>query len=179
MPTSAQFDPLDAILAQSARSGRVDALGVLYARHAEMLYRLAFRMLGDAAEAEDLVQDLFVGLPEALRRYEERGRLDAWLRTVAARMALMRLRARQRTESLHERTAECAAAAEAVPTRLTLERALATLSGPLRMVFTLKVVEGYSHAEIAEMLDIRVGTSEVRLHRATRLLRDLLNRSEP
>ena len=58
--------------------------------------------------------------------------------------------------------------------RQALERALTTLPGTLRSVFVLKEVEGYSHAEIAELLGIRRGTSEVRLLRAIRRLRQEL-----
>jgi RNA polymerase sigma-70 factor, ECF subfamily len=179
MLPSVQDPSTDQHLARRTRDGSMDALGALYERHAPMLHRLAYGLLGSAEDAEDLVQDLFVGLPEALRRYEERGRLDGWLRTVAARMALMRIRARNRTQPL---TPDASAPRTSPPedrlaARVTLDAALSGLSDTLRVVFVLKEVEGYSHAEIADMLGIREGTSEVRLHRATRALRTLLRRS--
>lgn len=177
MPVAALSQPADTVLAAQARTGSPSALGAIYDRHAAMLFRLAYRMLRSAEEAEDLVQDLFVGLPEALRRYDERGRLDAWLRVICTRMALMRLRS---TRRLLDSSGDEAAPGESenrLAARITIESALARLSEPLRLVFVLKEVEGYSHAEIALMLGIREGTSEVRLHRATRALRTILRRA--
>lgn len=180
MPISVHERSTEIALIERARAGDPDALGTLYQRHAEPLFRLAFRLLGSAAEAEDLVQDLFVGLPEALRRYEERGALEAWLRRVVVRMALMRFRRDRRRGEVALPDPELpgapsvGASAERLSLRLALAEAIRGLSDSLRTVFVLREVEGYSHAEIAEMLGIRVGTSEVRLHRAIRLLRQTL-----
>src|SRR5262249_45492658 len=139
------------------------------------LLAVAYRLLQSRADAEDVVHDVFVGLPEALRRYEERGALGAWLRKVTARVALMRLRAdsARRTEPLEETSMH--ATVKTPEDALTLERALQRLSPSLRSVLVLKEIEGFSHAEIAELLDISVSASEVRLHRALRTLRALLN----
>jgi len=136
----------------------------------------ASRVLQSRADAEDVVHDVFVGLPEALRRYEERGALGAWLRKVTARVALMRLReeSAHRTEPLDD--GSVAATTNAPDETLTIERALQRLSPGLRAVLVLKEIEGFSHAEIAGMLDISVGASEVRLHRALRTLRAVLIR---
>src|SRR6266540_3766472 len=79
-------------LVRGIRQGDPRALGALYDAFAGGLFRLAYRLTGSRQDAEDVVHDVFVGLPEALGRYEERGRLDAWLRRVTARVALMRLR---------------------------------------------------------------------------------------
>src|SRR6266545_3734721 len=81
---------------EAARAGSPDTLAVLYQDHGAALYRLAYRLTGTREDAEDVVHDVFVGLPEALRRYEERGSLEAWLKRVTARVALMRLRRRRR-----------------------------------------------------------------------------------
>jgi RNA polymerase sigma factor (sigma-70 family) len=60
------------------------------------LFRLAYRLVGAREDAEDVVHDVFVGLPEALGRYEERGSFGGWLKRVTARVALMRLRSGKR-----------------------------------------------------------------------------------
>jgi RNA polymerase sigma-70 factor (ECF subfamily) len=169
----------DAALVGRLRAGDLDALDALFHRHARALLGVAYRLTGNSAEAEDVVQDLFVGLPVALRRYAEQGTLAAWLRTVTVRLALdlMRRRERRREVSLDstvERTTGDSRAAGAMEVRWELERALALLPDALRVVFMLKEVEGYSHAEIGRLLGIRTGTSEVRLHRATRALREAL-----
>jgi hypothetical protein len=106
--------------------------------------------------AEDVLHDVFVGLPEALRRYDERGRLEPWLKRVTARVALSRLRSQRPRQDID---VEMAAT---VPVRtaeelITLDAAVAALSPSLRAVLVLKEIEGFSHAEIAVMLGISKG----------------------
>jgi RNA polymerase sigma-70 factor, ECF subfamily len=167
----------EARLVQHARSGAPDALRELYERYGAAVYRLAYRLSGSAADAEDVLQDVFVGLPEALRRFDGRGSLEGWIKRVAARTALMRLRREGRRREVGLDALPLASAAPA-PDRFVetaaLERALAALPDPLRVVFVLREVEGYSHAEIAGLLGIRRGTSEVRHHRARKALQELL-----
>src|SRR2546426_9325061 len=93
-PTGAPPEPRDIVAA--ARRGDPPALAALYRAHSAAVFRLAYRLTGTREDAEDVVHDVFVGLPEALLRYEERGRLESWLKRVAARVALMRLRQRGR-----------------------------------------------------------------------------------
>ena len=156
----------DARLVAEAARGSPDALAALYSRYARELLALAYRLLQSRQDAEDVVHDVFVGLPEALRRYEERGSLGPWLRKITARVALMRLREQRARPvvELDERRAR--ASTDGPETALTIEQALRALSPNLRAVLVLKEIEGFTHAEIATMLDISVGASEVRLHRA-------------
>ena len=170
---SAAVDP--ASLAKQARAGSSRALGDLYRLYGQALFRVAYRLTGTREDAEDVVHDVFVGLPEALERYEERGRLDAWLRRVTARGALMKLRKGRRQAALqldaHEGSQIPAASGHEM---LELEAAVAALPTPLRSVLVLKEIEGYSHAETAEMLGISTVTSRVRLMRAITRLRRML-----
>ncbi len=155
-----------------ARTGSGEALGRLFAEHADSLLRVAFRLTASEADAEDIVQDVFVGLPEALRHYDERGNLAAWLKRVTVRCALMRMRSEaRRHETPLAHAPEAIAQATDHASRLGIERALEQLSPNLRAVFVLHEVEGYSHVEIGELLGIRAGTSEVRLFRARAVLR--------
>lgn len=161
------------------RSGDLRALDALFHRHAQTLLGVAYRLTGSSMEAEDVVQDLFVGLPVALRRYVEQGTLGAWLRTVTVRLALDRVRRPERQREIPLDAAPVPSTshpsgATAIEARWELERGLATLPDALRIVFVLKEVEGFSHAEIGRLLGIRAGTSEVRLHRAIRALRRVL-----
>src|SRR6185369_11219393 len=118
----------EAELATAVARGDTHALAQLYHRRAHELLAVAYRLLQSRADAEDVVHDVFVGLPEALRRYEERGALGAWLRKVTARVALMRLRAEsaRRTEPLEE--ASVTTTSNAPDDGLTIERALQRLS---------------------------------------------------
>jgi RNA polymerase sigma-70 factor (ECF subfamily) len=167
----------DAELACSIADGVGGALDELYARCGQDLLRLALHLLGSVDEAEDTVQDVFVGLPLAMRRYEERGAFRGWLRRLTARTALMRLRSRARHPTEHLDTPAARqhpSAPDLVLERIDLSAAIASLPDALRAVFVLSQVEQFSHAEIAATLGIRRGTSEVRLHRAIRHLRRLL-----
>ena len=98
----------EAKLLDAVRGGSLDALGEVYGRYAGVVYGLALQMTGSCDEAEDVLQDVFVGLSRALRSYEERGRFESWLRRVTARTALMRLRAmrRKREAPLEEATVD-------------------------------------------------------------------------
>jgi RNA polymerase sigma-70 factor (ECF subfamily) len=133
---------------------------------------LAFRLTGSRDDAEDVLHDVFLGLPEALRRYEERGALESWLKRVTARIALSRIRSRERTREVAlDDTLPVRAASEDQLDLLSVQRAIDALPDSLRVVFVLREVEGYTHAEIADLLNISIGASEVRLHRAVRALR--------
>jgi RNA polymerase sigma-70 factor (ECF subfamily) len=102
----------------------------------------------------------------------------AWLRRIAVRAALMQMRGgRRRREVGVEGVAALLARTDSSLDRLSIDVALGRLSDEHRVVFLLKEVEGYEHAEIAALLDISVANSEVRLHRARRQLRELLRGS--
>ena len=155
------------------------------------LYRTALRLVGGRlADAEDLLQDA------CLRAFERFGSLrspDAarsWLFTILVRTHLNRERSRRRRpetveadldEGAFERALACwqsVATPEDVlaseQLRDQLRAALSTLDGDLRMVVCLVDVEGFSHREVAEMLQIPEGTVASRLFRARRELRDRL-----
>lgn len=164
---------------RAARRGDAEALGRLYEEFAEGLYRTAYRLTRSSADARDVVQDVFVGLPEALATFEARGSLRGWMRTVTIRMALMRLRTQRRRREVSFSSVAFAlhrpSRASVAVDRLALERAVEGLPESLRVVYVLKELEGLSHREIGEMLGIREGASANRLYRARRRLRDLLS----
>ena len=166
-------DQSDAAVVARAAAGDRDALGTLYDRHATTLLGVAFRLLMSKPEAEDVVHDVFVGLPEALRKYDERGALVSWLKRITVRVALSRIR-RQEMQSMQLLDASAQAPAHDHEMTIELDAAVAQLPPSLRAVLVLKEIEGYSHAEIAEMVGISVAASKVRLHRALRALRIML-----
>ena len=167
-------------LIAAVREGSADALGEVYDRHAHHLLATAFRLLQSKDEAEDVVHDVFVGLPELLRRYEERGTFASWLKRVAARVALTRIRetSQRPSVSLEDLPNPPLVVAHDIEGVMSLEEAMRALTPSLRAVLVLKEIEGFSHAEVARLLDISVGASEVRLHRAIQALRTALTRGE-
>jgi RNA polymerase sigma-70 factor (ECF subfamily) len=160
-------------------AGETSALGELFVEYGDLVYRSALRLTGNTADAEDVTQEVFVRLSGALRGFTgNAASFSAWIRRVAVRQALMHLRTgRRRREVDVDAVASLLARPDGVLERLTIDAALARLSEEHRTVFLLKEVEGYDHAEIAELLSISVANSEVRLHRARRQLRELLRGS--
>jgi RNA polymerase sigma-70 factor (ECF subfamily) len=177
MPLQEEATSLDerALIAHAA-SGSHDALAALFELHSPQVHRVAYRLTMSADEADDVVQDLFIGLPEALAAFSGTGDFAAWLRTVAVRTALMRMRGNRRrtARAIRAEGEKDTAMSNFILDRMAIATALAALPEDLRVVFMLRDIEGYSHAEIAALLGIRTGTAEVRLHRARRRLRALL-----
>lgn len=168
-------DAGDGTLAKAAAAGSRDALAELYRRHRPAVYRVAYTITGSLHDAEDVLQDVFVGLPRALRRYDEGGKFESWLKRVAARTALMRLRrARRQVPPLDFVRPAWLDQSEMLVQRLELRDALRAMKPDLRLVFVLREVEGYSHAEIADLLGISAAASRVRHHRAWKDLRTRL-----
>jgi RNA polymerase sigma-70 factor (ECF subfamily) len=174
----------DAALADRCRRGELDAFEELYRQHATRLYNLAFRMLGNAADAEDAVQDTFLLAHRRLDSFRGEAALGTWLYRLAVNQCLDRLRSRagreaQATDSLDEpeRTWQPAARPERPLERLDLKRAIARLPDGSRTVFVLHDVEGLEHREIGKMLGISEGTSKSQLHKARLRLREMLRPS--
>lgn len=158
------------------REGDPDALAACYYAHAGRLLQVLERFTNSRADAEDVVHDVFVKLPELVRRYDERGQFSGWITRLAIRAALMRSRRERRVLQLDDaRGAGMDAAVEDdvrdVVALRTAHDAVAALPEPMRQVLVLRVMLDLPHAEIAALLGISVGTSEVRLHRAIKQLR--------
>jgi len=165
---------MGAALIEAVRAGNPEALAAIYSEHGAALYRLAYRLTGTREEAEDVVHDVFVGLPEALAHYEERGKFTSWLKRVTARVALIRLRRRQRWREVSLDGADQQPRPPVDANVIALEGAVNSLPDSLRVVIMLREVEGYSHSEVAELLGISVAASRVRAARALARLRKVL-----
>ena len=163
----------DADLIPAIRRGDAAALTAVYHSYGGELLALATRLTGSPADGEDVLHDLIVGLPDAVRSYEERGKLKAWLKRVVVRMCLMRLRAADRRRETPLDDAGHLEAHGATPgdSGEVIEAALRELSPTIRTVVVLRLVEGLSHREIAEALGISVNASEARLSRGIAALR--------
>ena len=163
----------DADLVVRIRGGDSAALAELYERHGSAVMALAYRLTGSVQDAEDVLHDVFLGIPESLHRYEERGALGAWVSRLAVCTTLDRMRRGRRRREVPLDAARDAAGGDtsnALAAAATLRTALDALPESLRTVYVLKEVEGYSHADIASLLDISVAASEARLSRAVKAL---------
>jgi RNA polymerase sigma-70 factor (ECF subfamily) len=168
------------------REGDDAALGALFERYADRIYRLAVGLLHEPAEAEDVVQESFVKALTNLDRFEGRSGIGTWLYRVAYNAAMDRLRRRGRepaTESgdmpSPHSMVDWSSTPEALlldnEARAALDAARDTLSASLRAVFILRDVEGLSTSEAAEALGISESAAKVRLHRARLQLRERLS----
>lgn len=146
----------------------------VFAAHGRRLYGIAFRITGSRAEAEDVVQDVFVGLPRALASFRGDGTFEGWLTRVTVRVALMHVRSTtRRAESDLLGADEVAVSGDPLDAIAYMD-ALRALPVEHRTVFVLHEVEGFSHDEIGQLLNISHGASAVRLLRARRALRTYL-----
>ena len=105
--------PVDALLLSRARGGDVAALGRIYQVTQHRVRSFARRLLGEAAAAEDLVQDVFVHLPHLLGRYRGDAPFEMFLLSVVSRRARRHLRTAMRRRRLHDRFAICVDPAQA------------------------------------------------------------------
>lgn len=165
------------------RQGDTDAFGEIYRRHAARLYGVAYRMVGNAGDAEDLLQEIFLQAHRKLGGFRGQSALVTWLYRLAMNHCLDHLRSKasrmtRATGSLDADDvpppAAPAGAVELTVSRLDLERAIAQLPEGCRAAFLLHDVEGFEHREVAEMLGIAEGTSKSQVHKARLRLRGTL-----
>lgn len=169
----------DPTLLERAQRGDVDAVAEIYDRHHGPLCAFARRLLGNDAAAEDLVHDVFLVLPEVLRRADPSGSLRRFLMAVAANRAKHHFRAKCRYEKMAGRLAHEHIADVENPEQQTSRRALAArlaraldvLSFEQRVAFVLCEIEDHGSRDAAAILGIPEGTVRTRLFSARRALR--------
>lgn len=172
-------------LVSRARGGDVQAFEGLYRRFVPRVFGLCRRMVGDVALAEELTQEVFVRVWEKLPLFKGQGPFAPWLLTVASRVVFSHRRSSRRRDDKIRAVDDLARvephAVDFEPARhrsadagIDLAAALAQLPEGARKVFVLHDVEGYKHHEIARMTGTAVGTSKAQLHRARRILREVL-----
>jgi len=155
--------------------GDAEALGQLYDLYAGIVNALALRILRDAAEAEDVVQEVFVQAWRQGARFDpQRGRPEAWLFTMARTRALDRLRRRLARREAGEDGLPAGAAAPAPEAALSVRTALAALSADQRQAVELAYYEGLTQTEIARQLGEPLGTVKTRIRTAMMRLREAL-----
>src|SRR2546423_5483451 len=163
------------VLVARAKTGDLEALEALYRAFEAPVYNLARRMLRNAEDAEDVLQETFLEVVRSIRSYRGEGHLWGWVRQIAASKALMRIRREQvrEAESFDEATAAGRAALN-VGQAGDLERAMQELSETSRSVVWLHDGEGDTHEEIAEMMGKTGSLSKSQLARAHTKLRRTL-----
>ncbi len=185
----------DADVVALAQRGREDAFRELVRRYERPVFSLIFRMVRDAATAEDLAQDTFIKILNHIDKYRPEFKLSSWLFKIANNVAIDHLRRRQiatisMSGSPHASTASDIEATsfdiasddesaldemESKELGSAIEKAIATLRPEYRSCILLRHVEGRSYEEIAATLDLPLGTVKTYIHRARHQLREELD----
>jgi len=182
----------DADLVARLQAGDQAAYAQLVEEHAGKIYRLALRLMGNEADAEDVLQETFLSAFKSMDRFEARSSLSTWLYRIASNAALMRLRRKEPEQVSVDEPLErddgeliprqlfdfCCLPEEDLlrdEARAELNRAIDELPPSLRSVFVLRDIEGLSTEETAEALDLSVSAVKSRLMRARLKLRERLS----
>jgi RNA polymerase sigma factor (sigma-70 family) len=172
----------DVELAARAASGDRRAYGELVRRHGSAVRGLLRRMGADSATADDLAQDAFMTGFEQAAEYRGEGTFGAWIKKIAARLYLKKVRREARlifsdtVEPMEE--VRVGAASGDAASRIDLDEALKTLSRGERLCVSLCYGADWSHAEAAEALNIPIGTVKSHVRRGLDKLRAKLARPE-
>ncbi len=149
----------------------------LYERYKTAMYTTAYRITNDFELANDVLQEAFVKVFKGLSSFRKESTLGSWIKTIVVRTALGKLRKINLTESIEEaNVSEVTIKWEHHLDAEYLEQAIQALPDGYRTVFLMVEVEGYSHKEVADMLDISIGTSKSQLFYAKKRLRDSLTK---
>ncbi len=177
--------PFDSELIISLQSGDIDALGTLYDRHSALVYRTAYAITGDPEMASDLLQDVFVRLSRFSHRIDPRRPLEPWLYRMTANLSYTWLKRRKRwlhplddagewlLGSPREHSLQQQAEKNAEMERL--HQAILKLPVQQRVVVVMYYINDLSLQEIADVLEIPIGTVKSRLHYGRQSLRKVLN----
>ena len=162
--------------------GDAEAFAVLYDRHSRAVYSLAFRMMGEQQAAEDLAQDAFLNVWRSAASYRaDRGSVRTWLLSIVHNRGIDQLRSvasRRRTQEKIEASAPKSQPSEAFTEswrnsqRDQVREALGTLPKEQLKILELAYFSGYTHVEIAELLDVPLGTVKGRMRLGLKKIRD-------
>ncbi len=166
----------DESLARAAAAGDREAFASLVARHYDRVFRIGWRLLGSAAEAEDLAQEVCASLGRKIRSFRGEAAFTTWLTAIAINAARDEIRARDRKAARERAYVEAEAllrdgAAARTREIAWLRGAMAGLPDPLRETAVLVLDAGMSHAEAGAALGVSAGTVSWRMSVLRKALR--------
>ena len=173
---------------EQLKMGDTAAFEFIYQLHKRRVYNLCLRIAGNRAIAEELTQEAFLNVFRKIQTFRGEAAFSTWLHRIAANCALMYIREQksriaeaplqdfEETEDGHQRETlgRLDASLSSCLDRVELEHAIDQLPPGYRLVLVLHDIEGYEHAEIAELLGCSVGNTKSQLHKARLKLRKLL-----
>lgn len=164
-------------LIQKCKKNDTKAQGELYKLYSSKLFAICLKYSRNHAEAQDNLHDAFMTIFKKIGQYKNKGSFEGWVKRVTINTALQRYRVKGFLEIVNEEAIEDISVEidnETIKIDFLLE-IIQTLPDRYRLVFNLYVLDGYSHKEIAEMLNITTGTTKSNLARARMILRDKIN----
>ncbi len=166
----------DRHLIASVLEGDMRAFEALYMREKGRVYALCFRMVGQAALAEELTQEAFVQAWRKLDQFRGDSKFSTWLYRITTNLVLDRVRLKKHAfeQNMDELDENLIMPSDHPDTKRDLESGISRLPDGARMVFVLYEIQGHTHEEIANLLGVAVGTSKAQLHRAKKLMRNWL-----
>jgi RNA polymerase sigma-70 factor (ECF subfamily) len=181
----------DHVVIADCLAGKTAAFGALVGRYQDRLYNTVFRLVDNAEDALDVVQEAFLHAYQSLESFKGDSQFFTWLYRIAVNTAISHKRKRRIVVRLDGRNGEAGLepldpsednrpghALEQAEQEQRVHRALARLSPEHKAVLVMKELEGQKYEEIAEALGVPIGTVRSRLHRARLELRELLEQEE-
>ena len=171
----------DETLVQKCISGNAGAQRELFDRFSPLMLGVAMRYIKDRERSEDVLQDGFIKVYKNLHRFEHKGSLEGWIRRIIVNTALDQIRKYKKEQTnieLDDTSFELVQKSDAVE-RLQAEvlmEIVQQLPDGYRIVFNMFAIEGYSHKEIADELNITESTSKSQYSRAKSVLRKTLKK---
>lgn len=168
--------PTDDELVAAAQSGDRAALDTLLRRHVDLIHAVCARLAGNPADAADATQEALIAIVRGLPRFDRRAAPRTWMYRVATNACLDELRRRGRRprlgldDAMAERPDPAPPVDRTVTDRLTLDDALARLPDEFRVAVVLRDIQGMDYAQIAEVLEIPIGTVRSRIARGRQAL---------
>lgn len=149
----------------------------LYDQFAPKMYAVCLRYMGNADDAQDILQDGFIKIFKNLDRFRSEGSFEGWVRRIFVNTAIEQLRKKKLDISISDKDESIEYKATTAIDHLSekdLLKIVRSLSPGYRTVFNMYVVEGYTHKEIADIMNISEGTSKSQLARARMILQEKL-----
>ncbi len=167
---------------ERCKNGDLQAFEALFEQFGRRLYGLCLRMSGNSADAEDLMQEIFMLVLTKIKTFRGEAKFSTWLYRLAVNACISHLRKRRPGSISFDlgefEAAEFSSAPEPIVRRTALKRAIAELPVGYRTAVILHDIQGYKHTEIAAMRGISVGASKSQLFKARRALREVLSTGE-
>lgn len=163
-------------LIENCKKQNTKAQGELYKLFSSKLFAICLKYSRNRSEAEDNLQDAFLKIFDKIGQYKNKGSFEGWIKRITVNTVLQRYRTEKVFELINENTIEDSKVEieeDAISIDYLLE-IIQELPDRYRLVFNLYVLDGYSHRDIANMLEINIGTSKSNLARARQILRQTI-----